>query len=115
MPISCFIEYQLVPQKIVDFEQYVRNWLSIIPRCGGELTGYYLPHEGTNCIAYGIIQFDSLRAYEAYRSRLKKDEQARANFALALKSGCILEERRSFLKIAELDDIPGKAAMEKIL
>ena len=50
-----------------------QNWGRIIPRCGGNLVGYYLPHEGTNDVAWGLIGFDSLAAYEVYRTRLKAD------------------------------------------
>ena len=57
-------------------KQYARRWLTIIPKCGGNLLGYWMPHEGTNNIAYGLISFDSLAAYEAYRARLKADPKA---------------------------------------
>jgi hypothetical protein len=49
------------------FEEYARRWLIVIPKCGANLVGYWMPHEGTNNIAYGLISFDSLAAYEAYR------------------------------------------------
>ena len=49
------------------FRKYAENWGRIIPRCGGHLVGYFLPHEGTNDVAWGLIAFDSLAAYEAYR------------------------------------------------
>ncbi|QTL35672.1 NIPSNAP family protein [Pseudoalteromonas viridis] len=95
--ITCFIEYQLDPSKLALFEQYARNWGEIIPRCGGELVGYFLPHEGTNFVAYGLINFASLAEYEAYRVRLKADQQGRDNFNFALKERFILQEKRSFL------------------
>ncbi|WP_342626722.1 NIPSNAP family protein [Pseudoalteromonas rubra] len=69
----------------------------MIPRCGGELIGYFLPHEGTNFVAYGLINFASLAEYEAYRVRLKADQQGRDNFNFALKEHFILQEKRSFL------------------
>ena len=47
------------------------NWLTIIPACGGDLIGYFMPHEGTNNIAQAMISFESLAAYEAYRARLQ--------------------------------------------
>ena len=70
MSVTCFIRYQIDPFQRDGFETYARNWLRIIPRCGGKLLGYYLPHEGTNDVAYGIIGFESLAEYEAYRARL---------------------------------------------
>src|SRR4029450_777144 len=71
MTITVFIRYQLDP------------FLTIIPQCGGNLLGYWMPHEGTNNIAYGLISFDSLAAYEAYRARLKADREGAANFRFA--------------------------------
>ena len=38
------------------FREYARNWLRIIPRCGGELLGYFLPYEGTNDEAWGASE-----------------------------------------------------------
>ena len=70
MTITVFIRYQIDPFKRAAFEQYAQNWLSIIPACGGNLVGYWLPHEGTNNIAFGLVSFDSLASYEAYRARL---------------------------------------------
>jgi hypothetical protein len=75
MTITVFIRYQLDPFQCDAFEEYARRWLSIIPKCGGNLLGYWMPHEGTNNIAYGLISFDSLAAYEAYRARLKADPE----------------------------------------
>ena len=65
MAVTCFIRYQLDPFKRAQFEEYSRRWLKIIPRCGGELVGYFMPHEGTNNIAFALISFESLAAYEA--------------------------------------------------
>ena len=67
------------------FEEYARNWLRIIPKCGGQVVGYWMPHEGTDNIAFGLISFDSLAAYEAYRARLKADSEGAANFAARAK------------------------------
>ena len=67
MAITVFIRYQLDPFKRAMFEQYSKNWLTIIPKCGGDLIGYWMPHEGTNNIAFALISFDSLAAYESYR------------------------------------------------
>jgi hypothetical protein len=36
-------------------------------------------HEGTCDIAYGIVGYDSLAEYEAYRERLRKDKYRIAN------------------------------------
>jgi NIPSNAP len=98
MPITCFIRYQIDPFQRDAFRRYAEHWCRIIPRCGGRLLGYFLPHEGTNDIAWGLIGFDSLAAYEAYRTRLKADNEGRANFEWAQRERFILREERSFLE-----------------
>ena len=64
----------------------------------GHLLGYFMPHEGTNDVGWGLIGFDSLAAYEAYRAKLKADQEARDNFSLAFNNRVILREERSFLE-----------------
>jgi hypothetical protein len=73
MTITVFIRYEIDPFQRAAFQQYAENWGRIIPKCGGNLVGYFLPHEGTNDIAWGLISFASLAEYEAYRARLKAD------------------------------------------
>jgi hypothetical protein len=97
--LTCFIRYQIDPFKRGDFARYCENWGRIIPRCGGHLVGYFLPHEGSNDIAWGLIAFDSLADYEAYRHRLKQDPDGRANFEWALAERFILREERSFCEV----------------
>ena len=62
------------------------------------MVGYWMPHEGTNNIAYGLISFATLAAYEAYRGRLRSDPEGVANFRFAEEQRCILAEERSFLR-----------------
>lgn len=97
--IACFIRYQIDPFQREGFKKYAENWGSIIPRLGGHLVGYFLPDEGTNDIAWGLIAFDTLAAYEAYRVRLKGDPEARENFTLAQSKRLIVREERTFLEI----------------
>ena len=97
--IACFIRYQIDPFQLDSFRTYARNWEHIIPRCGGQLIGYFLPHEGTNDVAWGLIAFESLAAYEAYRARLKLDSEARENFTMALNKRLVLREERTFLEV----------------
>jgi hypothetical protein len=98
MTVTVFIRYKLDPYKRDGFEAYARNWLTIIPKCGGKVVGYWMPHEGTDNIAYGLISFESLAAYETYRARLKSDGEGAANFALAQQERFILSEERTFLR-----------------
>lgn len=101
MSVTCHIRYVIDPFQAAAFEAYSRNWLSIIPACGGDLIGYFMPHEGTNNVAHALIRFDSLAAYEAYRARLKTDPAGGANFAMAQDQRFILSEERTFLRQVE--------------
>jgi len=101
MTLTVFIRYQLDPFKKQAFEAYAKRWIAIIPQCGGELVGYWVPHEGTNNIAYGLISFASLAAYEAYRARLRSDPDGAANFGFAEEQRFILAEERTFLRRLE--------------
>jgi NIPSNAP len=104
MTITVFIRYQLDPFKRDRFERYAQRWLAVIPANGGDLIGYWMPHEGTNNIAYALISFDSLAAYEAYRARLRQDPDGKANFEFAEAERFILAEERSFLRRVEPAD-----------
>ena len=99
--ITCFIRYQIDPFQREAFKTYAENWGRIIPRCGGHLVGYFLPLEGTNDIAWGLIAFDSLASYEAYRVRLKSDPESRQNFALSQTKRFILREERTFAEVVD--------------
>ena len=101
MAITCFIRYEIDPFEQDAFKEYAANWGRIIPRCGGHLVGYFLPHEGTNNVAWGLIAFDSLASYESYRARLKQDPESRANFAFAQTKRFILREERTFVENVE--------------
>ena len=101
MPITCLIRYQIDPFQREDFKRYAETWGRVIPRCGGNLRGYFLPHEGTNDIAWALIGFESLAAYENYRQTLRQDAEGRANFELARAKRFILREERSWL-----EDVP---------
>ena len=98
MTIACFIRYEIDPFQSAAFEAYAEKWSGIIPTAGGNLFGYFLPHEGTNFVAYGIIGFESLAAYEGYRRRLKGDADGAANFKTAQDKKFILREQRTFLR-----------------
>ena len=98
MTVTCFIRYRIDPFRRDAFAAYARRWLSIIPRCGGDLLGYFLPYEGTNDIAWGLVSFPGLAEYEAYRARVRADAEARENFAFAQRERFILAEERTFLE-----------------
>ncbi len=101
MTITVFIRYQIDPFKRAAFEKYVQKWMTIIPTCGGDLVGYWMPHEGTNNVAFGLISFESLAAYETYRARLRSDPDGIANFRRADEEQLFLGEERTFLRKVE--------------
>ena len=99
MTLLCVIRYQIDPFQRDAFRTYAESWGRIIPRCGGHLVGYFLPHEGTNDIAWGFIGFESLASYETYRGRLRADSAARDNFDFAQSRRVILREERNFVEL----------------
>jgi hypothetical protein len=99
--ITCFIRYEIDPFQRENFKEYAANWGRIIPRCGGNLVGYFLPHEGTNTVAWGLVAFDSLASYETYRARLKSDPESRENFTMAQTKRFILREERTFVEVVD--------------
>src|SRR5476651_718290 len=97
--VTVFIRYQLDPFKRAMFEQYAKRWLAIIPRCGGDLVGYWMPHEGTSNIAFALISFENLAAYESYRARLRSDAEGIAKpCAIIFVSGETFENYRARLR-----------------
>ncbi|HKS73944.1 MAG TPA: NIPSNAP family protein [Terriglobales bacterium] len=109
MTITCFIRYQIDPFQKEAFKKYAENWGRIIPRCGGHLVGYFLPDEGTNDIAWGLIAFDSLASYERYRARLRTDAEAVQNFQMAQSKRIILREERTFVEVVDgTFEVPAK-------
>jgi NIPSNAP protein len=98
MTVTVFIRYQIDPFKRAQFEVYAKRWLAVIPKCGGDVVGYFMPHEGTNNIAFALISFESIAAYEAYRARLRGDAEGVAIFDFAEEHKFILSEERTFLR-----------------
>ena len=101
MKLMCIIRYQIDPFKRDDFRKHAENLITVIPNAGGHLVGYFMPHEGTNDVAWGLIMFDSLAAYEAYRARLKINADARADAAWTEGRRCILREERNFVELVD--------------
>jgi NIPSNAP len=101
MKMVCVIRYQIDPFQRAAFAEYARVWGRVIPRCGGHLVGYFLPHEGTNDVAWGLIAFESLAQYETYRARIKADAEGRANFEFAQTKRFIVREERNFVEIVD--------------
>jgi NIPSNAP len=99
--IVCVIRYQIDPFQKEIFRKYAEKWGSLIPKCGGHLVGYFLPHEGTNDVAWGLVGFESLAAYEVYKTRVKSDPESRENLAMAIEKRLILREERNFVEVVD--------------
>ena len=98
--LTCIIRYQIDPYKRDAFRQYALTWGRAIPRCGADLIGYFAPHEGSQTLAYGIYNIESLAAYETYRARLAADPEGQENYEFASRERFILREDRTFLTLA---------------
>ncbi|HLW75442.1 MAG TPA: NIPSNAP family protein [Bryobacteraceae bacterium] len=109
LTITCIIRYQIDPFQRDAFKKYAETWGRAIPRAGGHLVGYFLPYEGTNDVAWALVAFPSLAAYEQYKQRLKSDPEATENFAFARSKRFILREERNFVEVVDgTFEIPSK-------
>jgi len=106
--ITCFIKYEIDPNRKDAFETYARNWGQAIPRCGADLIGYFAPHEGSATTAYGVYTLPSLAAYEQYKERLREDPLGKENYQFAVCERFITREDRIFLKLASAPHGPLK-------
>jgi NIPSNAP len=64
--ITCYLRYEVDPDKLADFEACGAMWLDLMPRFGGIHHGYFLPSEGESDVAWAMFSFPSLAAYEQY-------------------------------------------------
>jgi hypothetical protein len=98
--ITLLLRYSVDPNKLAEFEAYVRALPEQIERCGGKYVGYYLPTKlaGPTNAAIGLIDFPDLAAYEEYRRRLASDRDAAENVRRVEAAGCILNEDRAFVR-----------------
>jgi hypothetical protein len=96
--ITCFLKYKIDPYKADEFEKYGKMWIPLVNKFGGNHHGYFLPHEGSNDVAYALFSFPSLATYEEYRELIKSDEDCQKAFAFANETRCIISYERSFMK-----------------
>jgi NIPSNAP len=101
MKMVCIIRYQIDPFQKDDFERRAEHLGAIIPRNGGHLVGYFMPHEGTNDVAWGMIGFDTLAEYETYRARLRDDADLTREDAMVKSKRLILREERNFVRLVD--------------
>ena len=96
--ITCFLRYQINPDKLEEFEEYGKHWIDLVNKMGGNHHGYLLPFESSNNIAYATFSFPSLAAYEIYRNQIQEDAACQKVLQTAKENGCIVSFERSFLK-----------------
>ncbi|SFU94387.1 NIPSNAP protein [Aliiroseovarius crassostreae] len=100
--ITCYVRYELNPDKIDEFEEYARMWVPLVEKHGGTHHGYYLPHESANDLAVTLFSFPSLAAYEEYRTASKNDPECQKAFEFAEKMNSIRRYDRQFLRPLEI-------------
>ena len=96
--ITCYVKYQVDPDKIDAFEKYAKLWIPLVERFGGTHHGYFLPHESANDLAVTLFSFPSLSAYKTYRKDSMEDEECIAAYNLAKSTKCIVRYDRHFLR-----------------
>ena len=102
--ISCVLHYRIDPYKLAEFEAYARMWLPLVERFGGTHRGYLLPSEGASDVAIATFDFDSLAAYESYRTDSLADPDCIAAYAFAETTRCIVSYERTFMRPLRIDD-----------
>jgi hypothetical protein len=96
--ITCYLRYEVNPDKLADFEAYGAMWLDLMPRFGGIHHGYFLPSEGESDVALAMFSFPSLAAYEQYRKDAGADPDVQKAVAFAKETRCFKRYERSFFR-----------------
>ena len=96
--ITCVVDYVIDPGKIVEFERFATRWMQLVEHHGGHHHGYFLPAEGSSDRALALFTFESLAAYEQYRSRFGSDPEFVAADRIRDESGCVLRYDRTFMR-----------------
>jgi len=96
--ITCYLRYELDPDKISDFETYAKLWIPLVQRFDGTHHGYFLPHESSNDMAVALFSFPSLADYERYRVDSLDDPDCQAAYEFAARTKCIRRYDRQFLR-----------------
>ena len=96
--ITCFLRYEIDPDRLADFEAYGKMWIRLVNRLGGQHHGYLLPLEGASDVALASFSFPSLAAYEQYRKAAATDPECQEAVAFASRTRCIRRWDRSFYR-----------------
>jgi hypothetical protein len=96
--ITCVVDYQIDPAKIVAFEEFARAWIYLVCKHGGLHHGYFLPSEGASDRALALFSFESLAAYEQYRTLFGVDREFVQADRIREESGCVIRYQRTFMR-----------------
>ena len=96
--ITCYLRYEINPDKIAEFEAYGAMWLDLMPRFGGTHHGYFLPSEGASDIALAMFSSPSFAVYEQYRKNASADLDVQKAVAFAKDTHCFIRYERSFFR-----------------
>ena len=115
--LTCFIKYVVDPNKINEFEEYARTWITIIEKYGGIHHGYFLPvkeandlpnttsfsfpdigKNGPNNVAVALFSFPSMEKYEIFKKKAGEDKKCKDITAHFNGVKCFLSYERNFLK-----------------
>ena len=96
--ITCYLEYTIDPYKRDEFRRFAQMWIPLVEKYGGTHHGYFLPKESATDLAVALFSFESLAAYERYRSEAASDPECRKASAYAKETRCIVRLNRQFLE-----------------
>jgi hypothetical protein len=96
--ITCFLRYEIDPDKVKEFEEYGRMWIRLVNKLGGTHHGYLLPSEGASDVALASFSFPSLAAYEQYRVAMADDAGCKAAWEYGQQTKCIRRWERNFFR-----------------
>jgi hypothetical protein len=113
--LTCFIRYRIEPDKLNQFREYARAWISLIRKYGGTHHGYFVPGTsgealpkatfsfpglgtaGPENIAVALFSFPSIEAYDKYRRDVAEDDACKAATAKFNHDRCFSSYERTFL------------------
>jgi len=113
---TCFIRYQVEPDKLEQFREYAQAWIGLIRKYGGMHHGYFVPATGADDvpdpafsfpglgtagppnIAIALFSFPSVEAYDRYRRDVAEDDACKAATARFNETRCFSGYERTFLK-----------------
>jgi len=96
--ITCYLVYELDPDKIPDFENYAQAWMPLVEKFGGSHHGYFVAHESANDLGVALFSFSSLADYERYRVESAAEPSCQRAYDIAETTRCIRRYDRQFLR-----------------